>query len=98
MTTPIDSPQGKPQPQGKPHSTPPPQAVGPENQQPPKTYEDPAGIWSKFLSVHGNIATPEEVHMFIQGMLRMFNVIIQQQNEAAKRSAEVLKKAAEGEE
>jgi hypothetical protein len=36
--------------------------------------------------------------MFMQGVLKMFNVIIQQQNAAAQRSAEKLKKAAEGEE
>jgi hypothetical protein len=89
---PFDPSKNKPQP------IPPPQVGGPETQPMPKSFEDPAGVWSKFLSVHGNIATPEEVHIFIQGMLKMFNVLIQQQNEAAKRSAEVLKKAAEGEE
>jgi hypothetical protein len=95
---PVDPSHSKPQSQPQNLKAPPPQVGGLGNEPPPKTYEDPAGVWSKFLSVHGNVATPEEVHMFIQGLLRMFNVIIQQQSEAAKRSAEVLKKAAEGEE
>jgi len=78
-------------------STPPIQPGGGPQQQPAPSAMDPTGAWSKFLSVGGNIATPQEVKMFMQGMLKMFNVLIQQQNEAAQRAAERLKKAEEGE-
>lgn len=82
MTTPIDPSQNLPPIQSNP---------------PEKSSLDPTGAWSKFLSTPGHIATPEEVKMFMQGMLKMFNILIQQQNAAYKRSNEQLKKAAEGE-
>jgi len=59
---------------------------------------DPSGAWSKFLSTPGNVASPEEVKMFIQGIMKMFNVIIQQQNEAAQRASRHLKDVIEGKE
>ncbi len=58
---------------------------------------DPTGVWTKFLSSGAGPATPEEVKLFIEGMMKMFNVLIQQQNAAAKRASEKLKKAIEGE-
>jgi hypothetical protein len=75
------------------------QPSGPQQQQPqPTSYLDPTGAWQKFLSAGGATATPQEVQMFMQGMLKMFNVLIQQQNEAYHRSNEQLKKAEEGDE
>jgi hypothetical protein len=59
---------------------------------------DPSGAWSKFLSTPGHVATPEEVKMFMQGMLKMFNLLIQQQSAAYKRANEQLKKAVKGDE
>ena len=58
---------------------------------------DPTGAWSKFLSTPSQVATPEEVKMFMQGMMKMFNVIIQQQDAAAKRARDKMKKAEQGE-
>ncbi len=74
-------------------NVPPSQPVGPQ----PAGNIDPTGAWSKFLSTPGNVATPEEVKLFMQGLLKMFNVIIQQQTAAAHRAAEQMKKAEEGE-
>lgn len=90
MSIPTDPIQSSPTPPIQP-------GAGPQPQQPIPSSLDPTGAWSKFLSAGGNIATPQEVKMFMQGMLKMFNVLIQQQNEAAQRSAERLKKAIEGE-
>lgn len=59
---------------------------------------DPTGIWTKFLSSGGMPATREQVNAFIQGMLKSFNLIIQQQLKAAARAHEKMKKAIEGEE
>jgi hypothetical protein len=77
-----------------------PSPIQPGSQQPtPGTPSsmDPTGAWSKFLSTPGGVASPEEVKMFMNGMLKMFNGIIQQQNEAHKRASDQLKKAIEGE-
>ena len=71
--------------------------IQPGGQQPTPNV-DPTGAWSKFLSTSGNVATPQEVQMFMQGILKMFNVIIQQQNASYHRSNEQLKKAIEGQE
>lgn len=90
MSTPIDPSQSG--------STPPPsQPTGPTGPGPQPSYIDPTGAWSKFLSTPSQVATPEEVKMFMQGMMKMFNVIIQQQDAAAKRASDKLKKAEEGE-
>lgn len=58
---------------------------------------DPTGIWTKFLSQSGTPPTAEEVKTFINGILKMFNLIIQQQQKAAARANEGLKRAAQGE-
>jgi hypothetical protein len=87
MTIPSDPSQNRPAPSN------------PANQEPISPgggNVDPTGVWTKFLSAGGMVATPQEVKMFMQGMLKMFNVIIQQQNEAYQRSNEALKKAARG--
>lgn len=73
--------------------TPPPQPSPIEQQ---KSWEDPTGAWQKFLSASGQQATPQEVQMFIQGLLKNFNIIIQQSNEAHKRAMDDIKKAFEG--
>ena len=86
MTTPIN-------PSPKSDGTPP---IQPPGLQQPAQNLDPSWVWSKFLSTPGHVATPQEVKMFMQGLLKMFNVIIQQQNEAYRRANEKLKKAAEG--
>ncbi len=89
MTTPTDPT----------HNVPIPPTGGPQQQPPPATsYLDPMGVWQKFLSAGGIKATPQEVQMFIQGMMKMFNVVIQQQNESYRRSNEQLKKAEQGDE
>ncbi len=83
-----------------PPKIPPQPPVSPQGQptsQMPTSYVDPTGAWAKFLSTPGHQASAEDVKVFMQGMLKMFNVLIQQQNEAAKRAAEKLKKAIEGE-
>jgi hypothetical protein len=87
MTTPTDPMQSGP-------SFPIQSSGGPQEG---SSSGDPTGVWSKFLSGGGNVATPQEVKMFIQGILKMFNVLIQQQNAAAERAAQQLKKAEEGE-
>jgi hypothetical protein len=74
------------------------QPGGPQQQSPTTSNVDPSGAWQKFLSAGGIVATPQEVKMFMQGMQKMFNVLIQQQNEAYHRSNEQLKKAEQGEE
>jgi hypothetical protein len=59
---------------------------------------DPTGAWAKFLSTPGHAATADDVKMFMKGMLKMFNVLIQQQNAAAQRANDKLKRAIEGDE
>jgi hypothetical protein len=88
MTTPTDPIQSG--------SIPPIQPGGP--QQTPRSYLDPTGTWSKFLTGGGQVATPQEVQMFMQGMLKMFNVVIQQQQAAYQRANQKLRKAEEGNE
>ena len=78
-----------------PGSTPPLQPTGGQQQPPPTNYLDPTGAWQKFL---GGSATPQEVQMFIQGMMKMFDVLFQQMNDAAQRSSQVLKEAETDEE
>lgn len=65
---------------------------------PTKSALDPTGTWSKFLGGAGMPASPEEVKMFIQGIMKMFNVIIQQQNAAYQRANQHLKRVIEGDE
>lgn len=84
MTTPIDPSQSSP--------------IQPNMPQQSRSYVDPTGTWAKFLGGSGMAATPKDVQMFMQGILKMFNVLLQQQNDAAKRAADALKKAETGEE
>ena len=84
MTTPIN-----------PNPLPPNQP--PSIQMPPMANPDPSGTWAKFLGGSGGPASPEEVRMFVQGLLKMFNVMIQQEQKRAKEASEKLKRAAEGE-
>jgi hypothetical protein len=58
---------------------------------------DPTGVWTKFLGQSGVAPTPEEVKAFIDGMLKMFNLLIQKQQKAAARANAEMKKAARGE-
>ena len=90
MTTPIDPSE----------KTPPIQPIQP-SQPPtnlPTSYVDPSGAWAKFLSTPGSPATAQDVQMFMNGLLKFFNVMIQQQQAATKRALDQLKKVAKGEE
>lgn len=64
----------------------------------PTSYVDPSGAWAKFLSTPGNPATAKDVQLFMNGLLKFFNVMIQQQQAATKRALDKLKKVAKGEE
>jgi hypothetical protein len=57
---------------------------------------DPTGVWAKFLSVPGHPATPKDIQMFIQGLLKSFSLLIQQSNEAAQRASDQAKQALNG--
>ncbi|GEM_PF-5351197 len=83
----------------------PAQPISPSNPSPPPSPGttslsniDPTGVWTKFLSASGTPATPEQVKAFIQGILKTFNLLIQQQQKAAARAHERMKKVIEGEE
>ena len=82
-----------------------PHPLTPGSQQPtpppggkPSVNLDPTGVWTKFLSAGGMPATPEEVNTFVKGILKTFNLLIQQQQKAAARAHEQMKKAIQGEE
>ena len=82
-----------------------PYPLTPANQQPtppsggaPGVNLDPTGVWTKFLSSGSMPATQEEVNAFIKGLLKTFNLLIQQQQKAAARAHEKMKKVIEGEE
>jgi hypothetical protein len=81
-----------------PSNLPPNTPPTPPSNQPPTSYMDPTGAWAKFLSTSGAPATAQDVKIFLQGIMKMFNVVIQQQQAAAARANEQLKKAASGEE
>ena len=89
MTTPIN-----------PNQPNPPPAPTPDGNSPVDTPDlskiDPTGVWQKFLSVGGNQATAQEVKMFIQGLMKSFNTLIQQQQAAAAKAHQRLKNVAEG--
>jgi hypothetical protein len=59
------------------------------------SYLDPTGTWAKFL---GPTATAQDVKMFMQGLLKDFNTIIQREKAAAKRASEQMKRSIEGNE
>lgn len=63
---------------------------------PTDTQIDPTGVWQRFLSASGTQATPQDVQTFMQGLLKMFSIVIQQQQEAAQRANQNLKEIAEG--
>ncbi len=88
MTTPVDPSQ--------PQTPPPIQPQPPEQQALPTSYVDPTGAWAQFLSTPGHKATAEDVQMFMRGLLKFFNVVIQQQQDSFKRSIDKLKQAEEG--
>lgn len=64
----------------------------------PTSNVDPTGAWAAFLSTPGHPASAEQVKVFMQGMLKMFNVLIQQQDAAVKKANERLKRSIEGKE
>jgi hypothetical protein len=78
------------------HPTPGTPANQPQNPMPTTSNVDPTGAWSAFLSTPGHQASADDVKMFLQGLLKTFNIVIQQQNQAAQRANQKLKKAAEG--
>lgn len=92
-TDPLKPSSISPQPLTPAHPSPPPPSGTA-----PMSNLDPTGIWTKFLSSGGMTATPDQVKAFIQGLLKSFNLIIQQQLKAAARAHEKMKKAIEGEE
>jgi hypothetical protein len=48
---------------------------------------DPLGIWKKFLSQGGNQATPQEVTMFLNTLVKfMASTVINEANKAAKQA------------
>ncbi len=59
----------------------------------PSADADPTGVWQKFLSVGSNQATPEQVKLFLNSLLKMFGVLIDQDARAFKRSMQRLKEA-----
>jgi hypothetical protein len=91
MTTPIDPTKGTPiQPQ--------PSQPAESSTNLPTSYVDPTGAWAAFLSTPGHKATAHDVQLFMNGLLKFFNVIIQQQQASFKRSMDRLKKTEEGSE
>ena len=74
-----------------------PDAAAPGFSQKAQPSLDPSGVWAKFLSqASGQEATPEEVNLFLQSLEKMFNVLVQQNQAAFKRSLEKLKDAQDG--
>lgn len=90
MTTPIDPTHGIPPPS--------PSQPGEPKTSLPTSYVDPTGAWASFLSTPGKPATAHDVQLFMNGLLKFFNVIIQQQQAAFKRSMDRMKKVEKGEE
>jgi hypothetical protein len=91
MTTPTDPTKSTP-------SSFPSQSASQQPSQLPTSYVDPTGAWAAFLSTPGHSATAKDVQMFMNGLLKFFNVLIQQQQDSFKRTIEELKKAEKGEE
>lgn len=90
MTNPTDPTRGTPPPT-------PSQPIQPTTSL-PTSYVDPSGVWAKFLSTPGQAASAKDVQMFMNGLLKFFNVLIQQQQASFKRSIDQLKKTEEGNE
>ena len=81
-----------------PSDIPPSSPPTPPQNQPQTSSVDPTGAWAKFLSTPNQAASAEDVKMFIGGLLKMFNVLIQQQQASAKRAAQFQKDVIEGRE
>ncbi len=58
---------------------------------------DPTGVWAKFLSTPGHPATAQDVKMFINGLLKSFGILIQQNQRAMERAKREMKRAEKGE-
>jgi len=58
------------------------------------SWMDPTGAWQKFL---GPTATPQDVQMFLQSLLKTFATQIQQDDAQMKKEAERQKRIIEGE-
>lgn len=68
--------------------------------QPPQipiaTNWDPTGMWAKFLGGGGSPATPEEVQMFLNSLLRTIGMQLQEQEKQAAEAAKKLRQTIEG--
>lgn len=58
---------------------------------------DPTGVWTKFLSTPGHPATAKDVKLFMNGLLKSFGVLIQQNQRAMERAKREMKRAERGE-
>lgn len=90
-------------PPGQPNEKTPSQSTPSSSGQPPANFSqpaniDPTGVWTRFLSTPGHPANAKEVQMFIGTLLRFFSVMIQQQQDAAKKASDHLKRVEEGKE
>lgn len=59
---------------------------------PVATNWDPSGMWSKWLGG----ASPQEVQVFLQGLMKSISVTIQQQEQECQKAAKKMKAAMEG--
>lgn len=89
MTTPIEPFDESKRP-SLPPSSPAEQAA--PFAQPERTSMDPGGIWLKFL---GPQATVNDVKMFLNGLEKMMQVLVQQNDASFKRALEAQKRAQE---
>lgn len=81
---------------GGPKGSPPPAAATPPAAT-SASFEDPTGVWTRFLSMSGTPASPEEVHIFLSTLLKFFSkIVLEQSDQAAKKAAERMKKAIHG--
>lgn len=62
-------------------------------QVPVATNWDPTGAWAAFL---GGSATPQEVQLFLNGLLKTISNEMQQEQKQADQAAKKLKNAIEG--
>lgn len=60
------------------------------------TNWDPSGVWAKFLGGGGSPATPEQVQMFLNGMMRSIAVELQRQEKEVIEASKKLRKTIEG--
>lgn len=57
---------------------------------------DPTGVWTKFLSTPGHPATQQQVQAFVGGLIKQLGLQIQNEMARAKKTAERMKRALEG--